>query len=137
VVRRRFPVTATRSVHVGRDLDDPEDVTLALWLHEAAADWISGRHAELEIVGTALTVTAVGENGVVIWKRSVAGEAGETVRLAEGQTYTLNPYDSIELYTGIELVPGNRRVMGGPVAASDVRSVLVDAPTVALRARRN
>jgi hypothetical protein len=137
VVRRRFPVTATRSVHVGRSLDDPEDVSLELWLHEAAADWISERHAELEIAGTALTVTAVGENGLVIWHHSAAGEAGESLRLAEGQTYTLQPYDSIELYTGIELVPGNRRVMGGPVTASDLRSVLVDAPTVAFPSRRD
>jgi hypothetical protein len=30
-------------------------------------------------------------------------------------------------------VPGNRRVVGGPVTAGDVRSVLVDAPTVAFR----
>jgi hypothetical protein len=45
----------------------------------------------------------------------------------------LGRWDSVELYTGYELVPGNRRVVGGPVVASDVRSVLADAPTVANR----
>jgi hypothetical protein len=54
--------------------------------------------------------------------------------LYEGQRFALGPHDSLELYTGVELVPGNRRVVGGPVSAQDVRSVLADAPTVALRA---
>jgi hypothetical protein len=135
VVRRRFPVTTVRPVPVGRSLDDPEDITLQLWLHEAAAEWIADRHAKLEIVDSVLTVTALGENGTVVWRRSAPGEAGEPLRLAEGQSYQLGQHDSVELYTGVELVPGNRRVMGWPVTASDVRSVLADAPTVALRAR--
>jgi hypothetical protein len=136
VVRRRFPVTAARAVHVGRRTDDPDDVTLELWLHEAAADWIAERHAKLEIVEGTLTVTDLGENGTVIWRRSGPGVAGESLRLFESQSYRLDAHDSVELYTGVELVPGNRRVVGGPVTASDVRSVLADAPTVALRARQ-
>ncbi|GIJ44601.1 hypothetical protein Val02_14870 [Virgisporangium aliadipatigenens] len=136
VVRLRFPVTGSRPVTVGRSLDDPEDISLDLWLHEAASNWISKRHARLDIVDGALRITDHGANGMLVWRRKEAGGAAESSRLYPGRSATLGPHDSVELYTGVELVPGNRRVVGGgPVVASDVRSVLVDAPTVALRAR--
>jgi hypothetical protein len=135
VVRRRFPVTMAHPVHVGQAPGDTDDIPLKLWLHEGAAGWIAERHARLEIVDGALTVTNLGENGTVVWRRGGPGEAGSSLRLEEGQSYRLAPHDSLELYTGIELVPGNRRVVGGPVSPPDVRSVLADAPTVALRAR--
>ena len=130
VVRRRFPVTSSTPVHVGRSADVP----LELWLHEAASRWIDERHLTLEIIEGGLIVTGVGENGTVVWKRKAAGEPGESLRLYDGQRFALGPHDTLELYTGVELVPGNRRVVGGPVSAQDVRSVLADAPTVALRA---
>jgi len=130
VVRRRFPVTASTPVHVGRSAD----VALELWLHEAAARWIAERHLTLVIIDSGLVVTGVGENGTVVWRRRSAGEPGESLRLYEGQRFALSRHDTLELYTGVELVPGNRRVVGGPVSAQDVRSVLADAPTVALRA---
>jgi hypothetical protein len=130
VVRRRFPVTASKPVQVGRSAD----VALELWLHEAAARWIAEHHLTLQIIDGGLIVTGVGENGTVVWRRSAAGEPGESLRLYEGQRFAMGPHDSLELYTGVELVPGNRRVVGGPVSAQDVRSVLADAPTVALRA---
>ena len=130
VVRRRFPVTASKPVHIGRSAD----VALELWLHEAAARWIAERHLTLEIIDSGLVVTGVGENGTVVWRRRSAGEPGESLRLYEGQRFALSRHDTLELYTGVELVPGNRRVVGGPVSAQDVRSVLADAPTVALRA---
>jgi len=130
VVRRRFPVTASKPVHVGRSAD----VSLDLWLHEAAAEWIAEQHVTLEIVDGGLVVTGAGENGATVWRRHAAGEPGESLRLYEGQRFALGAHDTLELYTGVELVPGNRRVVGGPVSAQDVRSVLADAPTVALRA---
>ena len=131
VVRRRFPVTAATPVHVGRSAD----VALELWLHEAAAEWIAERHVTLEIIDGGLVVTGAAENGTMVWRRHASGEPGESLRLYAGQRFALGPHDSLELYTGVELVQGNRRVVGGPVSAQDVRSVLVDAPTVALRAR--
>ena len=106
-------------------------------MHEGASGWIAERHDKLDIVDGALTVTDLGENGTVVWHRAGPGTAGESTRLYQGQSRTLTTHDSIELYTGIELVPGNRRVVGGPVPAPEVRSVLVDAPTVALRARES
>lgn len=130
VVRRRFPVTAAAPVHIGRTADVP----LELWLHEAAARWIAERHITLEIIEGGLVATGAGENGTVVWRRRAAGEPGESIRLYEGQRFALGLHDTLELYTGVELVPGNRRVVGGPVSAQDVRSVLADAPTVALQA---
>lgn len=129
-VRLRFPVTSVAPVHVGRDAD----VSLKLWLHEGASSWIADRHLRLDIIDGGLVVTGAGENGTVVWHRAGPGDAGESVRLYEGQRYALGRHDTIELYTGVELVPGNRRVVGGPVSARDVLSVLADAPTVALRA---
>ncbi len=129
-VRLRFPVTAAAPVRVGRDAE----VSLKLWLHESASSWIADHHLTLEIIDGGLVVTGAGENGTVVWHRSGPGDAGESVRLYEGQRYAVGPHDTIELYTGVELVPGNRRVVGGPVSARDVLSVLADAPTVALRA---
>jgi len=137
VVRRRFPVTAGQPVHIGRSADDDRDISLALWLHEAADRWIEDRHARLEIVDGVLTVTDLSEHGTVVWRRSGPEAAGETLRLYEGQSYRLDRHDSVELYTGVELVPGNRRVVGGPLPAAEVRSVLADAPTVAMRNRGN
>jgi hypothetical protein len=134
VVRRRFPVSGAAPVHVGRTGAGENDIPLKLWLHESAAGWIADRHLSLEIIDGGLIVTGLGENGLTVWHREAAGEPGESVRLYEGQRYALGPHDSIELYTGVELVPGNRRVVGGPVSAKDVLSVLADAPTVALRA---
>jgi hypothetical protein len=130
VVRRRFPVTAATPVHIGRSADVP----LELWLHEAASEWIADRHLTLEIIDGGLTATGVGDNGTVVWRRKSPGEPGESLRLYDGQRFALGPHDTLELYTGVELVPGNRRVVGGPVSAQDVRSVLADAPTVALQA---
>ena len=115
---------------------DDDDVSLELWLHEAAARWIAERHAELEIVDGGLVVTDVGENGTVVWHRTPPGRPGESRAAATRASGTRSARTTrVELYTGVELVPGNRRVVGGPVSAPDVRSVLVDAPTVALRAR--
>lgn len=129
-VRLRFPVTAAAPVHVGRDAD----ISLKLWLHESSSSWIADRHLRLDIIDGGLVVTGAGENGTVVWHRTAPGDAPQSVRLYEGQRYALGRHDTIELYTGVELVPGNRRVVGGPVSARDVLSVLADAPTVALRA---
>jgi hypothetical protein len=134
VVRLRFPVTSDAPVIVGRAPTDPDQgIGLDEWLHHAARAWIAAEHARLEISDERLVVTDLGDNGTVVWRREESDGSGEPVRLHAGQSRTLGRWDSVELYTGIELVPGNRRIVGGPVAVSDARSVLADAPTVANR----
>jgi hypothetical protein len=134
VVRLRFPVTSDAPVIVGRAPTDPDQgIGLDEWLHHAARAWIAAEHTRLEISDERLVVTGLGDNGTVVWRREDSDGSGEPIRLYAAQSCTLGRWDSVELYTGIELVPGNRRVVGGPVAVSDTRSVLVDAPTVANR----
>lgn len=130
LARCRFVVAAGRSVVVGRDPKDPDDVTVGHWLHEAAADWIADEHLRLEVRGASLVVTDTSENGTLVWKRTGPNDAGETSRLY-GQSHTLGEWDSLELYTGVELVHGDRRL--ATTVGSEPLSVLVDAPTVALR----
>jgi hypothetical protein len=136
MTRRRFPVSASGPVQVGREPDDPDGIAVGRWLHEAAARWIAKTHLRLEIRDRRLMVTDLGENGTVVWRRAAPDDPGEPVRLYENQSCVLAEWDSVELYTGVELLPGNRRLVGGPVAAPEVRSVLVDAPTVAFRLPR-
>src|SRR5690606_31802358 len=47
--RRRIVVRAGEPVEVGRTDDDPGVVSVAPWLHEAAASWISPVHLRLEV----------------------------------------------------------------------------------------
>jgi hypothetical protein len=133
LARRRFVVSAARPVVVGRapaEADDHDVVPVAGWLHEAASAWISDEHVRLEIRDGALVVTDTSRNGTVVWKRSGPDDARRTERV-HSSSHRLGDWDSVELYTGVELVPGDRRLV--TVVGSEPRSVLVDAPTVATR----
>ena len=56
----------------------------------------------------------------------------QTRRLADGETYALGEWDTVELYTGIELGHGERRPKGVDASPHEPASVLADAPTVAM-----
>ncbi|MER7001661.1 hypothetical protein ABT297_01215 [Dactylosporangium sp. NPDC000555] len=130
LARRRFVVNADRPVVVGREPSDPDDISVAAWLHEAAAAWIAKEHVKLSVTQGRLVVTDTSDNGTVIWKRSTPDIKEETERLYR-KSYQLAGWDSIELYTGVELVIGDHRLQ--TVVGSEPASVLLDAPTVALR----
>jgi hypothetical protein len=106
-------------------------VSVAEWAHEAAAAWIGGTHLRLEVRDGGLVVTDVSENGTVVWRRSGPDDAGESTWL-HGESYTLGDWDTVELYTGIELVRGDRR-LATTVGRSEPLSVLLEAPTIAVR----
>jgi hypothetical protein len=129
LARNRFLVTTGRPVIVGRKPNDPDDISVGMWLHEAAAAWISDEHLRLEVRDGALVVVDTSENGTLIWKRSGPDDVGETTRLY-GSEYRLGDWDSIELYTGVELIHGEHRLT--TTVSDEPLSVLVDAPTVAL-----
>jgi hypothetical protein len=129
LARLRFVVTGKRPVTVGRAPRDEDDIAVNEWLHEAAAGWIAEEHLRLEVRTGALVVTDVSSNGTLVWKRSGPDDPGTTERLYR-ESYQLGDWDSIELYTGVELVPGDHRLT--TVVGSEPRSVLVDAPTVAV-----
>lgn len=129
LARRRFVVTEGRPVVVGRDPVNPDDISVGGWLHEAAAGWIAEDHLRLEVNEGRLSITDMSENGTLVWKRSGPDDHGETTRLYKS-SYQMGDWDSIELYTGVELVPSDHRL--STTVGSEPLSVLVDAPTVAL-----
>jgi hypothetical protein len=131
LARRRFVVRADRPVVVGRQPDDPEQISVGDYLHEAAAAWIAKEHLRLEVQDDALVVVDTSENGTLLWKRPGPDDEAETERLYQKQ-YKLEGWDSVELYTGVELVLGEHR-LATIVGSEAPPSVLLDAPTVATR----
>lgn len=129
--RQRFVVTAGQPLRVGRAVDDPEVVSVAEWLHEAAASWVSPVHLSLEVRDGGLVVTDLSSNGSVVWRRQGADDRGTAGPLRRA-SYPLGEWDSVEVYTGIELVRGDRR-RAAVLGRDEPASVLVDAPTTALR----
>jgi hypothetical protein len=133
--RRRLVVRGGEPVQVGRaepedsSIDPPEVVSVAPWLHDAAAAWVSPVHVRLEATEAGLVVTDVSENGVVVWHRKGPDDLA-TARPLRGDSCPLGEWDSVELYTGIELVPGDRR-LAAVLGRDGIDSVLVDAPTAA------
>ncbi|WP_327008079.1 hypothetical protein OHA72_12855 [Dactylosporangium sp. NBC_01737] len=130
LARRRFVVGADHPVIVGREPADPEDIAVGQWLHEAAAAWIAKEHLKLEVRDGRPVVTDTSENGTLIWKRPAPEIKEETERIYR-KSYQLTGWDSVELYTGVELIVGDHRLQ--TIVGSEPASVLLDAPTVALR----
>ncbi|MBT8227845.1 MAG: FHA domain-containing protein [Dactylosporangium sp.] len=135
--RRRFVVAEGEPVTVGRVPPGDNDIGLSGWLHEAAAQWVSAEHLRLNVRDGALIVVDDSRNGTMIWKRSSRGDPGRAFRITHDE-HPMGAWDSIEVYTGVELIVAGRRgtaVTGvlKPELFRDLRSVLVDAPTVALR----
>lgn len=108
---------------------DPEVISVALWLHQAAAAWVGPVHIQLEATEEGLVVTDLSENGTVVWQREGPDDPG-TARPLHRDAYQLGEWDSVELYTGIELVRADRRLTA-VLGRDEFESVLVDAPTAA------
>jgi hypothetical protein len=127
--RQRLVVRGGVPVQVGRAEDPEAVVSVARWLHRAAAQWVSPVHLRLEARDDGLVVTDLSTNGTVVWQRSGPDDPGTTRQLRR-ESYPLGEWDSVELYTGVELVRGDRRrtATAGPDGPA---SVLVDAPTAA------
>jgi hypothetical protein len=131
LARRRFVVRADKPAVVGRQPEDPEQIAVGDYLHEAAAAWIAKEHLRLEVQDDKLVVVDTSDNGTLLWKRPGPDDPAETERLYH-QSYTLEGWDSVELYTGVELVLGEHR-LATIVGSESPASVLLDAPTVASR----
>jgi hypothetical protein len=129
--RRRLVVREGAPVLIGRDEDDPEVVSVARWLHEAAAAWVSPVHLRLEAGEDGLVITDLSDNGTVVWQRSGPDDQG-AARSVRRSAFTLGEWDAVELYTGIALMRGDRR-LATIVGRDEPASVLVDAPTAAHR----
>jgi hypothetical protein len=129
VVREGEPVQVGSAVPDSSPIDRPDVVSVAQWLHEAAAGWVSPVHVRLEVTQDGLMVTDVSENGTLVWQRKGPDDHG-SARPLRRDAYHLGEWDSVELYTGIELVRGDRRLTA-LLGRDEIGSVLVDAPTAA------
>lgn len=129
--RRRLMVRAGAPLRVGRGNDDPEVVAVAEWLHKAAASWVSPVHVRFEAEDNLLTVFDESANGTTVWHRKGPDDPG-TARVLHRDSAVLGDWDSVELYTGIELMRGDRR-LSVVVGRDEPASVLRDAPTAAYR----
>jgi hypothetical protein len=129
--RRRLVVRPGQPLRFGRAEDDPDVITVAPWLHQAATAWISPVHLEFEVRDGALVVTDLSTNGTVVWQRTGPDDRGSTMSLHRA-SQPLGEWDSVELYTGIEVAHGDRRP-AAVLGRDEPVSVLLDAPTAALR----
>jgi hypothetical protein len=129
--RRRLVVREGEPVLVGRDEGDPEVVSVAGWLHEAAAAWVSPVHLRLEARPEGLVITDLSENGTVVWQRSGPDDPG-AARSLRRSAFALGEWDAVEVYTGIALMRGDRR-LATIIGRDEPASVLVDAPTAVHR----
>jgi len=129
--RRRVVVRHGEPRVVGRAEDDPDVISVAQWLHTAAARWISPEHLRLTAEAEGLRITDLSEHGTVVWQRTGPDDPGTTHTL-RGESYLLGEWDSVELYTGIELMRGDRR-LAAVLGQTELASVLQDAPTAAHR----
>lgn len=126
--RHRLVVREGEPVQVGSATDDPDVVPVSRWLHEAAAAWISPVHVRLEVRDDDLVVTDLSDNGTVMWQRSGPDDRGAT-RMLRRDSRAIGQWDTVELYTGIEICRGDRRV--AVLGRDELTSVLIDAPTAA------
>ncbi|MBN1173172.1 MAG: FHA domain-containing protein, partial [Micromonosporaceae bacterium] len=102
LARLRFVVSGDAVVTVGRAPKGEHDIAVEEWLHSAAARWISEEHLRLAIRDGGLLVTDTSENGTVLWQRADQHDPGTATRLVHAE-HQLGEWDSIELYTGVEL----------------------------------
>jgi hypothetical protein len=81
-----------------------------------------------------LTVTDMSTNGTVVVVRTGPAAQPREVALTAGQSHALGEWDAVRLHDGVELRRADRPPAGAAVPVPG--SVMSDAPTVALRLRR-
>nr|WP_205862498.1 FHA domain-containing protein [Planosporangium thailandense] len=130
-VCERFTVTEGRPVAVGRAPDDRERVVLGPHLGEEAVLRVSRNHLRLELRGDELLVTDLSTNGTVILERSGPRGAARPTGLPYDRPHPLGDWDVVQLFEGVELCRADRQ--SAPEGAARQRSVMGDAPTMAMR----
>jgi hypothetical protein len=128
-VRERFVVRVGRPVTVGRSPDDPDGLMMGSHLAGEAAQMISRNHVRVELRDDVLLAIDLSTNGTVVRSRSGAYMPAEEVRLNAHSPYPLQPWDTIELYRGVEIARADRSLTR---SAGGSGSVMGDAPTMAM-----
>jgi len=134
VVRSRFALHAGRPVSIGRAPDGPDGVGIAEYLDERAGRWVSRSHLRLELADDTVVATDLSTNGCVLLARPDPAAPPRRSKLPAGQPVSLGEWDAVELHEHVEVFRADRMV-SVPVEA-EPGSVMVDAPTIALRLPR-
>ncbi|SCG58083.1 FHA domain-containing protein [Micromonospora inositola] len=132
LVRRRFVLTETQPVLVGRAPEQTGGITLGQWLNDESRRWISRNHVRLELRVGEVIVTDTSTNGSGI---RPAGSMAEPDRLplAPQQSRVLAEGDIVELYPGVQIARADELPSGAPFTPT---SVMAEAPTMAMRLPR-
>jgi hypothetical protein len=133
VVRDRFVVRAGRPLLVGRSPEDPDGIRIGEHLTGDAAAMISRNHVRLELREDALYAIDMSTNGTIVRSRTAPYGAGDEVHLAGAPPYPLKPWDSIELYTGVQVSRADRQLLRSGGQFGSPGSVMGDAPTITMR----
>ncbi|MGW5671349.1 FHA domain-containing protein [Micromonospora sp. NPDC003776] len=132
LVRRRFVLTETQPVLVGRAPDQADGVVLGQWLNDEARRWISRSHVRFELRVGEVIVTDTSTNGSGIRPGGSMAEA-DRLALAPQQSRVLAEGDIVELYPGVHV--GRADDLPSDAKFSPT-SVMAEAPTMAMRLPR-
>ena len=132
LVRRRFVLTETQPVLVGRAPDQSEGITLGQWLNDESRRWISRNHVRFELRVGEVIVTDTSTNGSGIRPKGSMAEP-DRLPLAPQQSRVLGAGDIVELYPGVQIGRADELPTGAPFTPT---SVMAEAPTMAMRLPR-
>ncbi|GAA4576112.1 hypothetical protein GCM10023176_46830 [Micromonospora coerulea] len=132
LVRRRFVLTETQPVLVGRAPEQAEGITLGQWLNDESRRWISRSHVRFELRVGEVVVTDTSTNGSGIRPKGSMAEP-DRLPLAPQQSRVLGEGDIVELYPGVQIGRPDELPTGAPFTPA---SVMAEAPTMAMRLPR-
>ncbi|MFE9655991.1 FHA domain-containing protein [Micromonospora sp. NPDC006431] len=134
LVRRRFVLTESQPVLVGRAPDSSGGIVLGQWLNDEARRWISRSHVRFELrAGRGeLIVTDTSTNGSGVRPGGSMAES-DRIALAPQQSRALGEGDIVELYPGVQV--GRADELPSDAKFSPT-SVMAEAPTMAMRLPR-
>ncbi|MFG2058336.1 FHA domain-containing protein [Micromonospora sp. NPDC048930] len=132
LVRRRFVLTETQAVLVGRAPDPADGIVLGQWLNDEARRWISRSHVRFELRVGEVIVTDTSTNGSGVRPGGSMAES-DRIALAPQQSRVLAEGDIVELYPGVQV--GRADELPSDAKFSPT-SVMAEAPTMAMRLPR-
>ncbi|MFI2646283.1 FHA domain-containing protein [Micromonospora fulviviridis] len=132
LVRRRFVLTETQPVLVGRAPDATGAVVLGQWLNDEARRWISRNHVRFELRVGEVIVTDTSTNGSGVRPGGSMAEP-DRIALAPQQSRVLGEGDLVELYPGVQIGRADEVTSDAKFSPT---SVMAEAPTMAMRLPR-
>ncbi|MFG2164115.1 FHA domain-containing protein [Micromonospora chersina] len=132
LVRRRFVLTETQPVLVGRAPDATGGVVLGQWLNDEARRWISRNHVRFELRVGEVIVTDTSTNGSGVRPGGSMAEP-DRIPLAPQQSRVLGDGDLVELYPGVQIGRADEVISDAKFSPT---SVMAEAPTMAMRLPR-